>query len=94
MKKELALESTPDPLVTIRTLADEKVGNGGRTNFRLESQYSGEKYHISNTYVVPTFFDEKGTLPHAVNITTLEHVDGVEIPVVLNRNCVDILIGQ
>ena len=94
LKEELGFESTPDPLVTIRTLTDGKVAKGGRTDFRLESLYSGERYHISNAYVVPKFFDEKGTLLHAVDITTLEHFDGVEIPVAPNRECVDNLIGQ
>ena len=79
LKGELGLESTPDPLVTTRTLGNEKVTNGGRTNFKLESLYSWEKYQISNAYVLPEVFDEKGTLPHAVDITTLEHLDGVEI---------------
>ena len=86
LKEELRLESTPDSLtIIIPTLADEKVANGGRTDFRLKSLYSGERCHISNAYVVPQFFDEKGTLPHAVDINTIEHFDGVEIPVAPNR---------
>ena len=94
LKEELGLESIPDPLVIIRALADGKVANGGRIDFRLESLYSGERYHISNAFVEPEFFDEKGAIPHAVDITTLEHFHGVEIPAAPNREYIDILIGQ
>ena len=81
-------------MVTIRTLADEKITNSGRTNFNLESLHNGEKYHISNAYAVPKFCDEKDTLSHTGDITTLEHFDGVDTPVAPNRECADILIGQ
>ena len=33
--KELGLETIPDPTITLRTLADQKVASGGRTNFEL-----------------------------------------------------------
>ena len=36
LKRELGLKTTPDPTVTIRTLADQKVDSEGRTNFKLQ----------------------------------------------------------
>ena len=44
--------------------------------------------------MVPQFNDDKHTLPHVVYTCTLEHFDGVEIPVVPDRERVDVLIGQ
>ena len=38
--------------------------------------------------------NDEGTLPHAVDITTLEHFNGVQIEVVPERKRIDILIGQ
>ena len=35
LKKELELEAVPDSTVTLRTLADQKVCCGGRTDFKL-----------------------------------------------------------
>ena len=41
LKEEL--ESTPDPLVNIRTLADKKFASGDKTDCKLESRHSGER---------------------------------------------------
>ena len=43
---------------------------------------------------MPEFADNKGTLPHAVNVKKLEHFQGVAIPVTAQRKSIDILIGQ
>ena len=37
LKAKLGLRASPDPTVSLRTLANEKVSSGGRTNFKLES---------------------------------------------------------
>ena len=44
--------------------------------------------------MVLQFNDDKHTLPHGVDTSTLEHFDGVEIAVVPDRERVDVLIGQ
>ena len=44
--------------------------------------------------MVPNFSVEKSTLPDAVDISKLKHFHGVEIPVIPERKCVDILIRQ
>ena len=43
---------------------------------------------------MPEFDDDKGTLPHAVNVEKLEHFQGVTFPVIAQRKSIDILIGQ
>ena len=92
--KELGLETVPDPTITLRTLADQKVASGSRTNFKLKSLFNGEQFGIYDALVVPQFNDNKNTLPHAVDTYALEHFDGVEIPVAPERERVDVLIGQ
>ena len=94
LKAEFGLQATPDPTVSLRTLANERVSSGGRTNFKLESLYSGEQFHINGAVVVSQFLDDENTLPHAVDTSTLEHFEGVHIPVVPDRRRVDVLIGQ
>ena len=44
--------------------------------------------------MLPQFSNDESTLPHAIDITTLEHFNGVQIEVVLARKRIDILIGQ
>ena len=78
----------------IRTLADGTVPSGGRTDFVIELLYTGEDFDIKDALVVPQFSNDEGTLPHAVDITTLEHFNGVQIEVVPERKRIDILIGQ
>ena len=56
--------------------------------------YSNEKFEIKKALVVPEFTDDERTLPHAVNAKNLDHFKGVEIPVIIERKSVDILIGQ
>ena len=38
--------------------------------------------------------NDEGALPHSVNVINLNHFKGVEIPVILHRKSIDILIGQ
>ena len=85
LKAELGLRATPDPTVSFRTLANEKVSSVGRTYFQLESLNSGEQFHINGAVVVPQFSDDKNTLPHAIDTNTLEHFEGEHVPVVLDR---------
>ena len=67
----------------------------GKTDFRLESLVTGYSYKITGALVVPAFSDDKSTLPaHAVDTSKLKHFQGVDIPVIPKRKCVDILIGQ
>ena len=94
LSKELGLTITPDPDVSIRTLADQRVPSKGRTNFELESLFNGERFSVADALVVPQFFDNENTLPHAVDISEFEHFEGVEIPVAPGRDRVDVLIGQ
>ena len=94
LKNELGLESIPDPSVMIRTLADGTVPSGGCTDFEIESLYTGEDFDIKDALLVPQFSNDEDTLPHAVDITTLEHFNGVQIKVVPERKRIDILIGQ
>ena len=44
--------------------------------------------------VVLKFLNEKGILSHTVDLTTLEHFDGVKMPTTLNEKYVRILIEQ
>ena len=65
----------------------------GRTDFTLQSLDNGDKLAIFGALVVPYFSDEN-ILPHRVDVATIKHFEGVEIPVITNRKQVDILIGQ
>ena len=94
LKTELGLETVPEPSVTIHTLADKTAPVEGCTNFKLQSLYNGEEFDIKDALVVPKFSDDAHTLPHAVGTSTLEHFDGVHIPVAQDRRRVDVLIGQ
>ena len=67
LSKELGLTITPDPDVSICTLADHRVSSKGRTNFELESLFNGERFSVADALVVPQFFDDENTLPHAVD---------------------------
>ena len=66
----------------------------GKTDFSLKSLVTGDNYEITGDLVVPAFSEDKSTLPHAVDTSKLKHFHGVEIPVIPERKCVDILIGQ
>ena len=78
LKDELVLKAVPDHTVKIRILADCTVDGGGRTNFVLESLYSGEKFTIKDALVVLEFPNDDNTLLHAVDTAALEHFSGVE----------------
>ena len=56
LKSELGLKVTPDPAVSLRTLADLPVTSGGRTNFELESLQSGEKFMVRDAHCGPQIF--------------------------------------
>ena len=94
LKRELGLKTTPDPTVTIRTLADQKVDSEGRTNFKLQSLHNGDEFMIEDALVVPEFLGDAVTLPHAVDPSGLLHFHGVDIPEASDRERVDVLIGQ
>ena len=47
-----------------------------------------------NALVVPQFSDDENILPHAVDVSGLEHFVGVHIPVAPERGRMDVLIGQ
>ena len=93
LSKELGLTITLDPDVSIRTLADQRVSSKGRTNCELESLFNGERFFVTDTLILPQFFDDENTLPHAVDISEFEHFEGVEIPMAPGRDRVDVLIG-
>ena len=80
LKDELGLQAVPDPAITVRTLADQTATCLGRTDFTLQSLDNGDKFAIFNAIVVPYFSDDENTLPHGVDVTTLKHFEGVEIP--------------
>ena len=75
LKKELGLESTPDLLVTIHTLADEKVIKEGRTNVKLESLLMGKStikrvdilIEQSNKALLTVLEEREGKNPHQPN---------------------------
>ena len=94
VKRELGLKTTPDPTVTIRTLADQKVDSEGRTNFKLQLLHNGDEFMIEDALVVPQFSDDTTALPHAVDTGVLLHFHGVDIPEAPDRERVDVLIGQ
>ena len=94
LREELGLEVTIDPSITIRTLADQTACCIRKTDFSLESLVSGDNYKITGALVAPAFSDNKSTLLHAVDTSKLKHFHGVEIPVIPERKCVGILIGQ
>ena len=49
---------------------------------------------MADALVVPQFFDDENTLPHAVDISEFEHFEGVEIPVAPGRDRVDFLLAS
>ena len=94
LRNELGLEAIPDPSITIRTLADQAASCLGRTNFTLQSLVNNDEFEVEGALVVPRFSDDESTLPHAVDTSRLSHFEGIKVPVIHNRKCVDILIGQ
>ena len=94
LREEFRLEVTTDPYITIRTLADQTASCIGKTDSSLESLVTGDNYEITGALVVPAVSHDKSTLPHVVDASKLKPFHGVEILVVLERKCVDILIGQ
>ena len=66
----------------------------GVVNFELESLTIGERFDVENALVVPELVDDECVLPHRVDTSGLEHCDGVNIPTLPYKRCIDILIGQ
>ena len=95
LKEELALDVLPDPFITVHTLSDQTTNCLGRTDITIKSLVNNEEeFKISGALVVPKFSDDESTLPHAVDTCKLNHFKGVKVPVLDNRKCIDILIGQ
>ena len=61
-------------------------------DFELISLLSNEKFMIKGALIVSDFVDYENTLPHRVNTSSLVHFRGVEIPVLQERNSVDLII--
>ena len=80
--------------MTLRTHADKTVPIKGRANFDLESLSMGEQFKINNALVVPPISDDENILPHAVDISGLEHFVRVHTPVAPEWGRVDVLIEQ
>ena len=94
LRNELDLETVKDPSVTIKTLSDHTAITEGRTDFSLESLYTGEEFSVKNALVVPNFTDDESVLPHSVDVAGLDNFNDVEIPTIPERKCIDVLIGQ
>ena len=94
LRNELDLETVKDPSVTIKTLSDHTAITEGRTDFSLESLYTGEEFAVKNALVVPNFTDDENVLPHSVDVAGLDNFNDVEIPTIPERKCIDVLIGQ
>ena len=94
LRNELDLETVKDPSVTIKTLSDHTAITEGRTDFSLESLYTGEEFSVKNALVVPNFTDDESVLPHSVNMAGLDNFNDVEIPTIPERKCIDVLISQ
>ena len=82
LKNELELDTKRDSTVTIRTLSEQTADIQGRTEFKMQSLYSGEDFLIENALVVPNFSDEENILPHAIDTAGLENFVDVDIPVI------------
>ena len=83
-----------DPTVTIKTLSDQTAITEGRTDFSLESLYTGDEFSFKNALIVPNFTDDESILPHSVDVAGLDNFNDVEIPTIPERKCMDVLIGQ
>ena len=94
LRNELGLEAIPDPSITIRTLADQATSCLGGTNFTLQSLVNNDEFEVKGALVVPRLSDDESTLSHAVDTSRLSHFEGIKVPVIHNRKCVDILMGQ
>ena len=91
---ELGLVASKRSEIHIRTLANEFTPCRGVVNFELESLTTGERFDVENALVVPELVDDECVLPHSVDTSGLEHFDGVNIPTLPYKKCIDILIGQ
>ena len=94
LRDELDLETVKDPSVTIKTLSDHTAITEGRTDFSLESLYTGEEFSVKNALVVSNFTDDESVLPHSVDVAGLDNFNDVEITTIPERKCIDVLIGQ
>ena len=94
LKNELDLETVNDPTVTIKTLSDQTAINEGRTDFSLESLYTGEEFSVKRALVVPKFTDDEIFLLHSVDVAGQDNFNDGEIPTIPERKRIDVLIGQ
>ena len=92
LKHELNLDVKNDSVI-IRTLADQTTKSAGLAAFNLQSLVDDEIYPIVDALVVPDFTAED-CLPHTVHVAHLENFKGVDIPIIADRDQIDILIGQ
>ena len=102
---ELGLVASKRSQIHIRTLANKFTPCRGVVNFELELLTTGERFDVGNALVVPEFVEDECVLPHSVDTSGLEHFDGVNIPTLpykrciqttttTTTTCIDILIGQ
>ena len=77
-----------------RALAKQTMPSDGFTNFEIELLSNKKTFSIKNALVVLDFVDDENVLPHAVNTQKLAHFKKVKIPAFLQRQRIDILIGQ
>ena len=91
---KLGLVASKRSEIHIRTLANEFTPCRGVVNFEFESLTTGERFDVENALVVPEFVDDECVLPHSVDTSGLEHFDGVNIPTLPYKRCIDILIDQ
>ena len=94
LMEEFGLVASKSSEIHIRTLANEFTPCRGVVNFELESLTTGERFDVENALVVPELVDDDCVLPHSVDTSGLEHFDGVNIPTLSYKRCIDILIGQ
>ena len=91
---KLGLVASKRSEIHIRTLANEFTPCRGVVNFELESLTTGERFDVENALVVPELVKDECVFPHSVDTSGLQHFDGVNIPILPYKRCIDILIGQ
>ena len=94
LRDEFGLATKMDHAISICTLAEQTMRSGGITNFEIESLFNKEIFAVQNALVVPNFIDDENVLHHAVNTQKFKHFKGIKIPTILQRQRIDILIGQ
>ena len=68
---------------------------GSKSNFELKSLDSGEQFMKNDALVVPQFLDDANILPHAaVDVSELDHFEGVHFSFTPEKGCEDVVIAQ